>query len=123
MLIAFKESKIIVTNTTWSTPQVIPSDLIIPSGVTLTVTSYLTMHPDAQILIQGGRLIIDGGTIRNGYIRNKGSLIIKGGGVVEMSGDDSYEHKPQDLQVTNNGNAPFAITSNLQEGGFKRVNK
>ena len=101
----------------------IPSDLIIPSGVTLTVTSYLTIHPDAQILIQGGRLIIDGGTIRNGYIRNKGSLIIKGGGVVEMSGDDSYEHNPQDLQVTNNGNAPFAITSNLQEGGCKRVNK
>ena len=123
MLIAFKESKIIVTNTTWSTPQVIPSDLIIPSGVTLTVTSYHTIHPDAQILIQGGRLIIDGGTIRNGYIRNKGSLIIKGGGVVEMSGDDSYEHNPQDLQVTNNGNAPFAITSNLQEGGFKRVNR
>ena len=119
----FKETKIIVTNTTWSTPQVISSDLSIPSGVTLTVTSYLTMHPDAQILIQGGRLIIDGGTIRNGYIRNKGSLIIKGGGVVEMCGDDSYEHNPQDLQVTNNGNAPFAITSNLQEGGFKRVNR
>ena len=123
MLIAFKESKIIVTNTTWSTPQVIPSDLIIPSGVTLTVTSYLTMHPDATITIEGGQLIVDGGTIRNGYIRNKGSLIIKGGGVVEMCGDDRYEHNPPDLQVTNNGNAPFAITSNLQEGGFKRVNK
>ena len=123
MLIAFKESKIIVTNTTWSTPQVIPSDLIIPSGVTLTVTSYLTMHPDATITIEGGQLIVDGGTIRNGYIRNKGSLIIKGGGVVEMSGDDSYEHNPQDLQVTNNGNSPFAIKSNFQEGWFKRVNK
>jgi hypothetical protein len=81
------------------------------------------MHPDAKILIQGGKLVLDGGTIRNGYIRNKGSLVIKNDGVVEMCGDDQYEHNPDDLEIVNTGPTPFPITTTLKQSAFKRVNR
>ena len=81
------------------------------------------MHPDAKILIQGGKLVLDGGTIRNGYIRNKGSLIIKNDGVVEMCGDDQFEHNPDDLEIINTGLTPFPITTTLKQSAFKRVNR
>ena len=123
MLIAFKESKIIVTNTTWSTPQVIPSDLIIPSGVTLTVTSYLTMHPDATITIEGGQLIVDGGTIRNGDINNKGSFVVKNNGIIEMCDDDQYRHNTKDMVHISNFKSPFNKFTQIKNGGFKRVNR
>ncbi len=119
----FNEALIINTDTTWSTPQVVSSDLIIPSGVTLTITSYLTMHPDAQILIQGGKVVLNGGTIRNGDIRNNGNLTILNNGIVEMCGNDQYRHKSSDLDVINNGNTPFPATTNIQRGAFKRVNR
>lgn len=107
----------------FTTPQTIDRDITITSGATLTITSYLTMHPDAKILIQGGRLVLDGGTIRNGYIRNKGSLVIKNGGIVEMCGDDQYEHNPEDLEIINTGLSPFPITTTLKQSAFKRVNR
>ena len=114
---------VINQDVTWTTPQVVSSNIIIPSGVTLTITSYLTMHPDAKILIQGGKLVLDGGTIRNGYIRNKGSLVIRNNGVVEMCGDDQYEHNPNDLEIINTGRTPFAINSTIEHGAFRRVNR
>ena len=107
----------------FTTPQIIDRDITITSGATLTITSYLTMHPDAKILIQGGKLVLDGGTIRNGYIRNKGSLIIKNDGVVEMCGDDQFEHNPDDLEIINTGLTPFPITTTLKQSAFKRVNR
>ena len=120
---AFKEPLIIDTNTTWSSPQVIPSDLIIPSGVTLTVTSYLTMHPDATITIEGGQLIVDGGTIRNGDINNKGSLVVKNNGIIEMCDDDRYRHNTKDIVHISNFKSPFNKFTQIKNGGFKRVNR
>ena len=120
---AFKEPLIIDTNTTWSSPQVIPSDLIIPSGVTLTVTSYLTMHPDATITIEGGQLIVDGGTIRNGDINNKGSFVVKNNGIIEMCDDDQYRHNTKDMVHISNFKSPFNKFTQIKNGGFKRVNR
>ena len=108
---------------TLTTPQILDCDLVIPSGVTLVISSYLTMHPDAQILIQGGRLVLDGGTIRNGYIRNKGDLVVKNNGVIEMCDNDQYEHNPDDLDIINNGKTPFVISTTLKQSAFKRIDR
>ena len=118
-----KSPLIVSKDRAFTTPQIIDRDITITSGATLTITSYLTMHPDAKILIQGGKLVLDGGTIRNGYIRNKGSLVIKNDGVVEMCGDDQYEHNPDDLEIINTGLTPFPITTTLKQSAFKRVNR
>ena len=118
-----KSPLLIGKDISFTTPQTIDRDITITSGATLTITSYLTMHPDAKILIQGGKLVLDGGTIRNGYIRNKGSLVIKNDGVVEMCGDDQFEHNPDDLEIINTGLTPFPITTTLKQSAFKRVNR
>lgn len=114
---------LVTKDRSFTTPQTIDRDITITSGATLTITSYLTMHPDAKILIQGGKLVLDGGTIRNGYIRNKGSLVVKNDGVVEMCGDDQFEHNPDDLEIINTGLTPFPITTTLKQSAFKRVNR
>ena len=118
-----KSPLLIGKDISFTTPQTIDRDITITSGATLTITSYLTMHPDAKILIQGGKLVLNGGTIRNGYIRNKGSLVIMNGGIVEMCGDDQYEHNPDDLKIINTGLTPFPITTTMKQSAFKRVNR
>lgn len=89
------------------------------------IEQLMRAHPDAQILIQGGKVVLNGGTIRNGDIRNNGNLTILNNGIVEMCGNDQYRHKysDSDLDVINNGNTPFPATTNIQRGAFKRVNR
>ncbi len=54
----------ITSNTTWSTSKIANQDIIITSGNTLTVTSYLNMAENSKIIVQAGaNLIINGGEI------------------------------------------------------------
>ena len=110
-------------DTTFSIPTVIQNDLIIPSGITLTITSYLTMHPDAKIVIEGGKLILNGGTIRNGDINNKGTLIVKNNGTIEMCNEDRYIHNTKDMVYISNFKTPFNKVTQIESGGFMHVNR
>ena len=52
------------TTTTWNTPMVINNDIIIPQGVTLTITSKIMLGENVKIIVQPeGKLLIDGGTL------------------------------------------------------------
>jgi|GEM_PF-1106415 len=57
---------IINHNTTWNAPLRAVGDIVIPSGVTLTITDSLTILSHVSILVRpGGKLVIDGGTLTN----------------------------------------------------------
>lgn len=111
---------IITKDTTWSTPQLIQGNLRIRAGVTLTVKNHLTIHKDAQIIVEGGRLIVDGGTIHNGCILNQGSIILRNNGIVELRNDDRMEHAP-DLPLQNTITPPFPIELRVDYGEIRNI--
>ncbi len=111
---------IITKDTTWSTPQLIQGNLRIRAGVTLTVKNHLTIHKDAQIIVEGGRLIVDGGTIHNGCILNQGSIILRNNGIVELRNDDRMEHAP-DLPLRNTITPPFPIELRVDYGEIRNI--
>lgn len=111
---------IITKDTTWSTPQLIQGNLRIRAGVTLTVKNHLTIHKDAQIIVEGGRLIVDGGTIHNGCILNQGSIILRNNGIVELRNDDRVEHAP-DLPLRNTATPPFPIELRVDYGEIRNI--
>ena len=111
---------IITKDTTWSTPQLIQGNLRIRAGVTLTVKNHLTIHKDAQIIVEGGRLIVDGGTIHNGCILNQGSIILRNNGIVELRNDDRVEHAP-DLPLRNTITPPFPIELRVDYGEIRNI--
>ncbi len=60
-------AKSITTNETWDFDIKFYSDIIVEAGATLTVKCKVLMPDEARIIVkQGGKLIIDGGTITNG---------------------------------------------------------
>lgn len=88
--------------TTWDEPKYSVDDIVIGDDIVLTITSALHMAADASIIIEpGGKLIVDGGTIKNAcddhwqgievwgnpsnnqHPDNKGYLVLKNGAVVE----------------------------------------
>ena len=75
-------------------------------------------YPDAKIVINGGKVILDGGVIHNGHILNKGTLIVKNGGSISMRYGDEYVHNPENMEILNNGKLPFPISLNLEKGSF-----
>lgn len=98
----------------------IQGDLIIPPGITAIINpgTHIFMHPDAKIIINGGKVILDGGVIHNGHILNKGTLIVKNGGSITMRYGDEYVHNPENMEILNNGKLPFPISLNLEKGSF-----
>ena len=63
-----------VSTTTWNTPKVVTGDIIIPNGVTLTITSVISINNNVKIIVQpGGKLIVNGGTLtKSDYCGNGG---------------------------------------------------
>ncbi len=113
--------KMNIGNNYCATPLLHRGNVIIPSGATLLVTSHMTMHKDAKIIINGGKLIIDGGTIHNGDILNKGSVIIKNGGRVEMRSDDEFINNAPSVTIENNGYEPFPLKVEIEHGALVHI--
>ena len=67
--------------------------MVIPSGLTYRVTGELTSISDCGkqansiTILDGGSLIIDGGVIRDAFIKvcSGGTLTITNGGVIDMT--------------------------------------
>ena len=56
----------LASSETWSSPRKLYSDLIVPTGLTLTITSEVDISSNKKIMINtGGKLIIDGGVLTN----------------------------------------------------------
>lgn len=115
------EPSLLDRNAVYAVPQFVQRDLIIPAGITLTITSHLVMHRDAKIIIAGGQVILDGGYIHNGYILNKGSFTIKNNGVVEMRSDGEFIHDPHEVEIVATDKEPFPIMFNMELGEFKHI--
>lgn len=56
----------LTSSTTWTTPMKLDYDLIIPTGMTLTIKNTVNIGKDRKIIVdRGGKLIIDGGILTN----------------------------------------------------------
>ncbi|MDR2970470.1 MAG: S8 family serine peptidase [Bacteroidales bacterium] len=77
----------ITKNTTWSAPVHVVHSIVIPNGVTLTVTSQVKCDNDVSITVQpGGKLIVNDGKLTNACEDElwKG-IIVQGDGVNPLS--------------------------------------
>lgn len=102
LTMAVGRSGALTTSETWSDLEIVSGQLVIPSGVTLTITDRVLCYPDAKILVKkGGKLILNGGIIssicdqwegiyvegdRNlpqGPASSQGSFFIQNGGTIE----------------------------------------
>ncbi|MDR0940974.1 MAG: hypothetical protein LBM68_01975 [Bacteroidales bacterium] len=69
-------------------------NIVIPSGVTLTITGIVTAATCNTITIQnGGKLIINGGTIDGAYIiaQSGSGFAIRNNGKVLLSGSNQFD--------------------------------
>lgn len=109
--------------TVWNTPRCVFGDLIIESGASLTITDEVTFSPNSKVIVHpNGELIIDGGHLKNfnycggtgfwrgielwgttgapqakvGGYRAQGYLQIKNGGVIENARNGVTNWKKDD---------------------------
>ena len=79
---------------TWNTNKTLCGNVVIPSGVTLTITANVFMNPFHKITIQnGGKLILSGGTIDGGKIiaQSGSNMTISNNGKVLLGSYDDLE--------------------------------
>ncbi len=90
-------------------------DIVVPAGVTLTVKCEVQMVPQAQIIVElGGKLIVDGGTIREAVFsdaRWKGIIVYGNNSVPQNDPDQGV------LELINGGTIQGANVGALVIGG------
>ena len=119
-------NEIISTNTTWLTDVNMDYDLLIKSGITLTVKAKLKMATSRKIILEGGaNLIVDGGTLTVGNVKKvcgstqdtgpfwKGVELGRNGGrgIVQLINNATIEHSYSGLFTTSGGRA-FVVANN-----------
>ncbi len=85
----------VTTNTTWSIKRYIYNNIVVPSGVTLTIQDDVIFYNGAKITLEGGCLHVDGGHLTNAVIENVNStnsnIIIRNGGIIDKAPNTSFE--------------------------------
>lgn len=95
---------------TWDNPIYLKGDLLIEDGSTLIIRCKVSIPQDAKVLVkQGGKLIIDGGTITNvcGDLW-KGITVEGDWGII--AGGQSYDPGPGQLVMKNGAKIEYAET-------------
>lgn len=70
---------ILQSDETWSSPQTKNEDIVVPNGLTLTITSIISFSTNSSITVEvGGRLFVDGGTLTciNSFELWKGIVVL-----------------------------------------------
>ena len=85
----------IVTDTTWTIKRYIYNNIVVPSGITLTIQCDVTFYNGAKITLDGGCLHVDGGHLTNAVIESNSSassnVIISNGGIIDKAPNTSFE--------------------------------
>lgn len=85
----------IATDTTWTTKRYIYNNIIVPSGVTLTIQCDVTFYNGAKITLQGGCLHVNGGYLTNAVIESdslaSSDIIISNGGIIDKAPNTSFK--------------------------------
>ena len=91
--ISIPYSETIITSQTWNTNKTISNDIIIPSGVTLTITATAYLSNYTITIRCGGKLILSGGTIDDGNIvaQDGGELTISNNGKILLGNYDNLD--------------------------------
>jgi len=82
---------IITTSQTWNTNKTISNNVIIPSGVTLTITATAYFSTYTITVRCGGELIVSGGTIDDGNLVVQGKLTIQNNGKIILGSYDNLD--------------------------------
>ena len=82
-----------ITTQTWNTNKTISNNIVIPSGVTLTITATAYLSNYTITVLCGGKLILSGGTIDDGNIVVQGELTISNNGKILLGNYDNLDVK------------------------------
>ena len=89
------DTVIVSTNTTWTIKRYIYNNIIVPSGVTLTIQDDVIFYNGAKITMEGGCLHVDGGHLTNAVINSSSpttsNVIISNGGIIDKAPNTSFE--------------------------------
>ena len=92
--------------TNWATQGHVNSMVYVQSGGVLRITSQITMHKKAKILVSdGGKLIVDGGLLERADIKvfSGGSLELLDGGIIRMGDSDVFESEQGAVMLLDEG--------------------
>ena len=85
----------VTSNTMWTIKRYIYNNIIVPTGVTLTIQDDVIFYNGAKITLEGGCLHVDGGHLTNAVIDNSNSttsnVIISNGGIIDKAPNTSFE--------------------------------
>lgn len=99
--------QILSENTNWSVKSYIYNNIVVPSGVTLSITNDITFYRGAKITLQGGTLIVDGGQLHDAVIDiddSSGSVVrMINGGEINYLQDGVFQVPLGNELFINNG--------------------
>ena len=85
----------VASNTTWTIKRYIYNNIVVPSGVTLTIQDDVIFYNGAKITLEGGCLHVDGGHLTNAVINSSSpaasNIIISNGGKIDKAPNTSFE--------------------------------
>lgn len=85
----------VASNTTWIIKRYIYNNIVVPSGVTLTIQDDVIFYNGAKITLEGGCLHVDGGHLTNAVIEivspSSSNVIISNGGKIDKAPNTSFE--------------------------------
>ncbi|MDR0206087.1 MAG: metallophosphoesterase family protein [Bacteroidales bacterium] len=86
-------SQVIATSQTWNTNKTITNNIVVPLGVTLTITATAFFSTYKITVKCGGKLVVSGGTIDDGnvIIQGGGKLILSNNGIISLGNYDNLE--------------------------------
>ena len=85
----------VASNTTWTIKRYIYNNIVVPSGVTLTIQCDVSFYNGAKISLKGGWLHVDGGHLTNAVIESNSpassNVTISNGGIIDKAPNTSFE--------------------------------
>jgi len=111
----FSGGRVINGTVTWSGDKSVKSNIIIPNGSILTITGVLNMPKNGKIIVeQGGKLIVNGGTITNQCGQLWNGIEVQG----DMNASQITTGAQGYLEIKNNAtieNAKVAVHASKQD--------
>lgn len=105
-------------NTIFEVPQFIPGDLYVQSGATLTIKTVISFGELNKIVVEdGGKLILEGGILKNCPSKNQwsGIRVLSGG---ELDIKDQSKLINANIAVSSNANSTISIKDSEFISGF-----
>ena len=91
--VASPNSDILATSQTWNTNKTITKNVVVPYGVTLTITATAYFSTYTITVACGGKLVVSGGAIDDGnvVVQGGGKLTLSNNGKISLGSYDNFD--------------------------------